>query len=89
MNKILIKLLYIVAVPVFIIIASLLLPSNKSFKKSLMFAQLDKNKLLKETLSPRIIFIGGSNISFGLDSKKIKDSLKSTQLIQELVQESD
>jgi len=76
MNKILIKLLYIVAVPVFIIIASLLLPSNKSFKKSLMFAQLDKNKLLKETLSPRIIFIGGSNISFGLDSKKIKDSLK-------------
>jgi len=76
MRKILIRLILIIIAPVIIVITSLLIPPNKSFKKSLMYAQLDKNKLLIETPSPRIIFIGGSNISFGLDSKKIKDSLK-------------
>jgi hypothetical protein len=48
---------------------------GKSIKKSLVYAQIDKNKLLETTPGPRIIFIGGSNLSFGLDSKRIKDSL--------------
>ena len=34
-----------------------------------------KCKLLEETESPRIIFVGGSNLAFGLDSQRIKDSL--------------
>lgn len=34
-----------------------------------------KCKLLNETESPRIIFVGGSNLAFGLDSQRIKDSL--------------
>lgn len=34
-----------------------------------------KCKLLEITPSPRIIFVGGSNLSFGLDSQRIKDSL--------------
>lgn len=34
-----------------------------------------KCKLLEETESPRAIFIGGSNLAFGLDSQQIKDSL--------------
>ncbi len=35
-----------------------------------------KCKLLEEVSSPRIIFIGGSNLAFGLNSERIKDSLQ-------------
>ncbi|WP_198170130.1 hypothetical protein [Mucilaginibacter arboris] len=41
----------------------------------MLYTQIDKNELLKNTRKPRIIFIGGSNLAFGLDSKLIKDSL--------------
>ncbi len=34
-----------------------------------------KDSLLLNTPSPRIIFVGGSNVSFGLNSQMIKDSL--------------
>lgn len=34
-----------------------------------------KCQLLENTESPRIIFVGGSNLAFGLDSQRIKDSL--------------
>ncbi len=38
-------------------------------------AIIDKHERLKNTKSPRIIFIGGSNLAFGLDSKQVEDSL--------------
>jgi hypothetical protein len=38
-------------------------------------AAIQKDSLLINTPSPRIIFIGGSNLSFGLNSQEIKDSL--------------
>lgn len=38
-------------------------------------AYKNKCRLLESTPSPRIIFVGGSNLAFGLDSKRIKDSL--------------
>ena len=41
----------------------------------MLYTQIDKNKLLKDTPKPRLIFVGGSNLAYGLDSKKIKDSL--------------
>ena len=34
-----------------------------------------KVELLEKTPSPRIIFIGGSSIAFGTDSKMLKDSM--------------
>jgi hypothetical protein len=37
---------------------------------------LDKEKRLSELLNGKLIFIGGSNLCFGLDSKRISDSLK-------------
>ena len=52
------------------------MPASPRFSKSLYFAKIKKDSLLKKTLSPRIIFVGGSNLSFGLNSKKIKDSLR-------------
>lgn len=41
-----------------------------------MFIEIKKDSLLKSTKSPRIIFIGGSNITLGLNSQLVKDSLK-------------
>ncbi len=54
---------------------AILLPATPKASKSLLFALNDKDKLLRDTKKNRIIFIGGSNISFGLNSQLIKDSL--------------
>ena len=40
-----------------------------------MFIEVKKDSLLKNIESPRIIFIGGSNITLGLNSQLVKDSL--------------
>lgn len=34
-----------------------------------------KESLLKECPSPRVVFLGGSNIAFGIDSKMVEDSI--------------
>lgn len=54
---------------------ALLMPATPRAKTSLLFAEMDKEKLLMETPSPRMVFVGGSNLSFGLVSQTIKDSL--------------
>ena len=43
------------------------LPATPRASKSLIYAKIKKDSLLKNSLSPRIIFIGGSNLSFGLN----------------------
>ncbi|MDR1347118.1 MAG: hypothetical protein LBJ63_01620 [Prevotellaceae bacterium] len=52
------------------------LPSTPRASKSLLFAEIKKDSLLIATPSTRIIFVGGSNLSFGVDCKWIEDSLK-------------
>lgn len=56
-------------------VIGLLLPVTPRTSASLLFGQGKKDSLLRETSSPRIIFIGGSNLSFGLNSQLIYDSL--------------
>jgi len=58
-----------------ILIAGILLPTTPRTSANFLFAQAKKDSLLKETPSPRIIFVGGSNLSFGLNSQLIYDSL--------------
>lgn len=71
-NKILLS-----TIPILVILVSLiLLPTTPRASKSLLMAAIRKDSLLKNSPAPRIIFVGGSNTSFGLDSEKIKDSLK-------------
>jgi len=53
----------------------LLLPTTPRASKSLLFAEIKKDSLLANVSFPRIIFVGGSNLSFGLNSQTIKDSL--------------
>jgi hypothetical protein len=75
MKKILLKSLSL-SIPAFIVVLlALHIPPGKTLQKRSIYAQLDKDSLLKNVPSPRIIFIGGSNLSFGLDSKKIQDLL--------------
>lgn len=50
------------------------LPATTRQSNTLLHAQNVKDKRLVDTKSPRIIFIGGSNISFGLNSQMIKDT---------------
>jgi hypothetical protein len=57
------------------IVIGFFLPSTPRASTSLLFAQIDKDKLLTSSTSPRLILIGGSNLSFGIKSKIIKDSL--------------
>jgi hypothetical protein len=75
MKKFFLNLLLVVVPSIGLIILVFLLPPSKSLQNSLLFAQADKNRMMENVPGPRIIFIGGSNLSFGLDSKKIKDSL--------------
>jgi hypothetical protein len=54
----------------------IILPTTPRAEKSLIMSVIKKDSLLKNVDSPRIIFVGGSNLSFGLNSKMVKDSLR-------------
>ncbi|MDO5571250.1 MAG: hypothetical protein Q4F97_07265 [Bacteroidales bacterium] len=49
---------------------------NYNIYDNLLYANKDKQNRLQNLSSPKIIFIGGSNVSFGVNSKMIQDSLK-------------
>lgn len=52
------------------------LPATPRASQALLFGKIKKDSLLQSfSSSPRIILIGGSNLSFGINSKIIKDSL--------------
>ena len=53
----------------------ILLPVTRRTSANLLFGQVKKDSLLRNVSSPRIIFVGGSNLSFGLNSQLIYDSL--------------
>ncbi|MGB5593392.1 MAG: hypothetical protein WBM62_05070 [Crocosphaera sp.] len=50
-------------------------PPTPRSSTSLLFAKIEKDTLLKKSPSPRLILVGGSNLSFGINSQMIKDSL--------------
>lgn len=76
MKKFILKTLVFLSPIPLVFILGLLIPTTPRASKSLLMASNNKNLLLQKTPSPRIIFVGGSNLCFGLDSKTIQDSLK-------------
>jgi hypothetical protein len=76
MKKFIDKTLLFSLLLLLLVAIGIVLPATPRASKSLLFAKIKKDSLLKHTNNPRIIFIGGSNLSFGLNSKLIKDSLK-------------
>lgn len=74
--KTFLKNIILFLIPITLVLCSgLILPPTPRASKSLLFAIKQKDSLLIHTKSPRIIFVGGSNLSFGLNSRKIKHSL--------------
>lgn len=66
-----------VAVTLFFLVL-LLVPSNPHIKNSLLFAQSHKDSILINSEGNRIIFIGGSNVSFGINSALIEEKYDMT-----------
>jgi hypothetical protein len=44
---------------------------NKQFDQSILAAIPDKHTMLEHTAAPRIIFVGGSSVSMGINSQKV------------------
>lgn len=59
----------------FMLLIGATFPPTPRSSTSLLFAKIEKNALLKDSPSPRLIMIGGSNLSFGINSEMIKDAL--------------
>lgn len=75
MKKFIRKICVFILILLFPIIIGAFLPATPKAKSSMIFANVLKDSLLNSVNGPRIIFIGGSNLSFGLNSQMIKDSL--------------
>ncbi|MDR2026629.1 MAG: hypothetical protein LBQ01_03605 [Prevotellaceae bacterium] len=75
MRKFLTKVAIFTLLTVLILLAGLAMPVTPRASVSEHFSILQKDSLLANADSPRMIFIGGSNVSFGLNSQMIKDSL--------------
>lgn len=56
--------------------AGIFLPATPKARNFVLFSKIQKDSLLQNIESPRIIFVGGSNIVYGLNSEVIKDSLR-------------
>jgi hypothetical protein len=75
MKKIITKIIWFALPLIALFFLGLLLPPTPRASTSLLFADQQKDSLLRNVASPRIIFVGGSSVSFGLNSQVIKDSL--------------
>ena len=59
-----------------IFLFGIFLPVTPGAKKNMLAYKIQKDSMLTNVKSPRIIFIGGSNLVFGLNSQIVKDSLR-------------
>lgn len=75
MKRFLRQLVYLFGPVFFLLVAGVFLPSTPHARKSLLFGSIEKDSLLDHVPSPRIVLVGGSNLSFGINSQLIKDSL--------------
>lgn len=70
------RFLLFISFPAIILFAVFVfVPATPRSQISLIFSKLDKDALLINTLAPRLILLGGSNLSFGIDSSILKDEL--------------
>ncbi|MDR2814829.1 MAG: hypothetical protein LBB79_09300, partial [Prevotellaceae bacterium] len=75
MKKFLIKIAIFTLFIILFLILGLALPVTPRASKSYFYSSIQKDSLLAHVDSPRMIFIGGSNVRMGLNSQMIKDSL--------------
>lgn len=75
MKKFLLKLIIFTLALLLVITIGFFLPQTPRASKSLLNSQVQKDSLLINVESPRLILIGGSNLSLGINSQIFKDSL--------------
>jgi len=73
MGRSLIKLAILAALVVFSWRLLLQAPPSRS-QDEYVAALIDKDELLGSTLGPRFLFVGGSNLAFGLDSTMVEEA---------------
>jgi hypothetical protein len=76
MKGFLIKIACFFLLSIFVLIFSLFFIPDVVSRTSILAAITDKHEALQKIKTEKIIFVGGSNLSFGLDSKKIIDGFK-------------
>lgn len=76
MKQFIFKLLTFCLIIISLIVFGFYLPATPRDRQSLLFSQVFKDSLLNYTPSPRIILIGGSNLSMGINSFILKKDLK-------------
>jgi hypothetical protein len=74
MKKFIKQLLIVSLLLVTLLAGSLFLIPDYTARESALAVLPNKHRMLRETSSPRIIFLGGSNLCFGLDSRRIADT---------------
>ena len=69
--------LKLVALAAIIGISGILIGSydSRAGEDNYLAAVLEKDRLIRNTQSPKVVLVGGSNLAFGIDSKQMQDSL--------------
>ena len=66
---------FIIIPVIFILVMSLVVPATPRASESLLFTKDAKDQLLANAPSPRLILVGGSNLSYGLYSAILEEGL--------------
>jgi hypothetical protein len=75
MKRFISNVLFFLFILLLMVIVLAFFPPTPKSSKSYFFSKIDKDLLLQNIESPRIIFVGGSGLSMGLNSKMIHDAL--------------
>jgi hypothetical protein len=75
MKRFVLYFLSITALLIALIVGALFLIPNPLVRSSMLAAFPQKKERLASITAPKIVLLGGSNVAFGMDSKRIQDSL--------------
>lgn len=73
MRAFLLNILKLILLTVSVLLLSLFFIPDITSQSNILAAIPDKHSILKKINTDRIIILGGSNVSFGIDSKKLKE----------------
>jgi len=76
MKTFLFNILLLTCLTILILVLSLFFIPDKASQSSILGALPDKHNVLQKIDSKKIIIVGGSNVSFGMDSKKLEEQFK-------------
>jgi len=74
-KKFLLKVVIFVALfSATLVLSVYFIPPDVSIKDSFLYSIIDRHEMLRTRNSPKLVFVGGSNLIFGLESKKISEA---------------